>query len=306
MADPTESERNPGSTALKVLIVDQDPLVSRIIKSKMERSGYRVHCETSGVAGLEWFKADDIRIVIVDFALEGSIDGVEFVKRLRALPRPRYTYVIFHSSRPDKDALIEALAVGADDFMMKPYNAAEFRLRLDIAQRLLDMDDELYHGGGTDKTTGVINRHAFEQFFPVVLAQAKRGQFLGALMFVRIANLREIFQRYGYEITHQVVVAVAAVLRQVHRTSDLIAKTQDNEFCLMLQNTNWDKCQPVAERILESLKPLVVPADDNIVRPQFVIESLTYPIDDLDAAAILDTAPRHGYPAGGTATAKAG
>jgi len=74
----------------------------------------------------------------------------------------------------------------------------------------------------------------------------------------------------------------------------------------MLQNTNWDKCQPVAERILESLKPLVVPADDNIVRPQFVIESLTYPIDDLDAAAILDTAPRHGYPAGGTATAKAG
>jgi two-component system cell cycle response regulator len=305
MADSSDTQPNPGPAALKVLVVDQDPLVARIIKSKMERAGYRVHCEASGTAALEWFKADDIRIVIVDFALEGSIDGVEFVRRLRALPRPRYTYVIFHSSRPDKDALIEALAVGADDFMMKPYNAAEFRLRLDIAQRLLDMDDELYHGGGTDKTTGVINRHAFEQFFPVVLAQAKRGQFLGALMFVRVVNLREIFQRFGYEATHQVVVAVAAVLRQVHRTSDLIAKTQDNEFCLMLQNTNWDKCQPVAERILESLKPLVIPAEDNIVRPVFSIESLTYPVEDLDAKAILDSAPRHAYKLGDPA-AKAG
>jgi diguanylate cyclase (GGDEF)-like protein len=278
--------------ATRVLLIDRDPLFSRIVKSKLERSGYKVQCEDSAAAALEWFRVEDFRIVITDFTLAGSIDGPELCRQIKGFPRPRYTYVLFYSSRTDKDAMIEALAAGADDFMMKPHNAAELMLRLDIAKRMLDMDDELFHGGGTDKTTGVVNRAAFEQFFPVVLSQAKRGGLVGALIFVRMNNLREIFSRHGYETAHAVVVAVSSLLRAVHRTSDLLAKTREDEFCLLLQNTNWDKCLPVVQRIQETIAALAVPTEDRAITPQVSLSALNYPKGDMSAQEILDLAER--------------
>jgi two-component system cell cycle response regulator len=294
----TQDDTSSGQSlepATKVLVVDRDPLFSRIVKSKLEKAGYKVQTEESAAAALEWFRVDDYRIVVTDFTLYGTMDGAALCRQIKSLPRPHYTYVLFYSSRTDKDAMIEALGAGADDFMVKPYNAAELKLRLDIARRMLDMDDQLFLGGGTDKSTGVINRAAFEQFFPVVLAQAKRGNLDGTLLFVRLTNLKEIFSRHGYEAAHAMVVGVSSLLRAVHRTSDLLAKTEEDEFCLLLQNTHWDKCLPVVQRIQEMIAALAVPTmEDRAVTPLVRLSALNYPIGDLTAQQILEEAERIG------------
>ncbi|CAA6604398.1 hypothetical protein MTBLM1_20520 [Rhodospirillaceae bacterium LM-1] len=286
------------SPAPKVLVADRDPLFARIVGSRLEKLGYSVHGEDSGAAALEWFRVEDVRIVILDFDIL-DMGGLELVRAIRAIQRPHYTYILFYSSRTDKEALTEALAAGADDFMNKPFNGLELRLRLDLARRLLDMDDELYHGGGTDKATGVINRRALEQILPKILALSKRADFAGTMLFVRLQNLKEVFQRHGYETAHRLMVETANLLTKCHRGSDLMAKSAEDEFCILLNTTTEEMCIHLVERLLDQAARIEIdlPVRDGEpvqrLSPRLSFESLAFPPqDDADAAYILDHAPR--------------
>lgn len=282
----------------KTLIADRDALFARILASRLEKMGHRVETVDSGAAALEWYRNEDVRIVILDFDLL-DMGGIELVKAIRAIKRQHYAYVLFYSSRDDKDALTEALAAGADDFMQKPYNALEFRLRLGLAQRILDMDDELYHGGGTDKATGLLNRKALEQVLPRMVALSKRASFSGTLLFVRLLNLKEIFQRHGYEVAQRLVVETGRLLDRCHRGSDLMAKSADDEFCLLLNTASEEQCVHLAMRMVEEASmiemPLEAPSGEVIERvsPKLVFESLAFPPEvGVDVAFLLDSAPR--------------
>ncbi|MBI5119856.1 MAG: response regulator [Rhodospirillales bacterium] len=286
------------SPAQKVLVADRDPLFARILASRLEKMGHKIHCEDSGAAALAWYRAEDVRIVILDFDLM-DMDGLELVRAIRAIKRPHYTYVLFYSSRNDKESLTEALSAGADDIMHKPYNALELRLRLDLARRLLDMDDELYHGGGIDKATGVINRKALEQILPRMLALSKRAKFAGTLLFVRLENLKEVFQRHGYETAHRLMTETARLLIACHRGSDLMAKSAEDEFCILLNTTAEDQCVHLAARMTEEAENIAIAAParegdpSELVAPRLNFECLPFPPEaDKDAPYLLDQAQR--------------
>lgn len=285
--------------APKVLVADRDPLFARIVASRLQKQGYTVRTEDSGAAALEWFRTEDVRIVILDFDLY-DLDGLGLARAIRSIARPHYTYLLFYSARTDKEAMTEALSAGADDFMQKPYNALELRLRLDLARRLLDMDDELYHGGGTDKATGILNRKALEQILPRIVALSKRARFEGTLLFVRLTNLKEVFQRYGYETSHQLMVETARLLFRSHRGSDLMAKSAEDEFCLLLNTTAEEKCIHLVERLQTGSAKIAIdlpvveiglPAEK--LSPRLSFESLAFPpAEHADIAQLLDRAER--------------
>lgn len=294
MNDP-QSPISAQSEPIKVLIADADPLFARILRSKLEKWGYRAEIEPSGAAALALFRVDDYRIVILDFDLPG-LDGLELARRVRALERPRYTYLLFYSARRDKDAMLAALDAGADDFMLKPFNAVEVSLRLKTAQRLLELDDELYSGSGLDRMSGVISRNAFRQFFGVTLAQARRNKTQGALMFIRVTNLVDIQRQHGFHAAQRLALSLAPGMQALRRNSDLLAKTGDDEFCLMLQDTFWDKCRPVADRVIALASEIIVMIDEIELAPQIEISVLNFPCENLNVDQHMERTRREFLP----------
>lgn len=274
---------------MKVLIVDKDPLFARIAKSRLEKWGYET-CIVNGdgTKALEEYNKEEYRIVIMDLRLSG-LSGIEFCRAIRNTERSHYTYIIIYgsregtatdqmyTSREDKDELLLALEAGADDFILKPFNTIELKLLLKNASRMLDMDDELFHGGGIDKATGVITKSAFLNFFDVINAQCIRGKLTGTLMFLNITNMETVFKTYGYQASHALITETAAKIKSIPRTSDIIAKTSDNEFCCLLQNTYWDKCLPVAQRLYETLKGFTIKVESEEIKPAVEISIVDFP-----------------------------
>lgn len=274
---------------MKVLIVDKDPLFARIAKSRLEKWGYETHIVNGdGTKALEEYRKEEYRIVIMDLRLSG-LSGIEFCRAIRSTERSRYTYIIIYgsregtatdqmyTSREDKDELLLALEAGADDFILKPFNTIELKLLLKNASRMLDMDDELFHGGGTDKATGVITKSAFLNFFDVINAQCIRGKLTGTLMFLNVTNMETVFNTYGYQASHSLITETASKIKSIPRTSDIIAKTADNEFCCLLQNTYWDKCLPVAQRLHDTLKGFTIKVEGEEIKPAVEISIVDFP-----------------------------
>jgi diguanylate cyclase (GGDEF)-like protein len=221
--------------------------------------------------------------------------GPELCRRIRELSRRRYTYVIVYTSRTDKDSMMACLEAGSDDYLTRPFNAAEFKARFENGERLLTLEDELREGAVTDAATGVAVNASLRHFFRIILADARRTETTGVLMFVRVVGYQDILSRHGYGPAQKLMVEIAKALGRSVRESDLVARMSDDEFCLLLQRTNWDLCSRVAKKVSARMLNMSIVVDDVELRPEVSISSLTYPVEGLSGEEILTRADRTPY-----------
>ncbi|WP_049645552.1 PP2C family protein-serine/threonine phosphatase [Candidatus Rhodobacter oscarellae] len=125
-----------------ILVVDDSRAQRRLVSAQLGRWGYHVVEAASGEEALEICQADCPDFVVSDWMMPG-MSGLELCRRYRALRGDRYGYFILLTSKSEKGEVAEGLDVGADDFLTKPFNAAELRSRIRAGQRILEMEREL-------------------------------------------------------------------------------------------------------------------------------------------------------------------
>ena len=132
-----------------VLVVDDDAKIVRLVRTYLERAGYRVIDARDGSAALAAIKRDEPALVVLDIMLP-ELDGLSV---LRALRRTSRTPVIVLSARGTVVDRIEGLETGADDYLPKPFSPAELVVRV---KRVLERSGDraaqptmLHHAGLT-------------------------------------------------------------------------------------------------------------------------------------------------------------
>ncbi len=122
---------------MRILIADDDVLASAVLDAALRKLGHDVVLVADGEIAWRAFNLDPTRIVVSDWMMPG-INGLELCERIRA-KGGSYTYFILLSSLDAKGINLEqALAAGVDDFLTKPVNPEELRMRLHVAERILN------------------------------------------------------------------------------------------------------------------------------------------------------------------------
>ena len=122
----------------KILVVDDEPSIVKLVTAYLGQEGYDVRTAADGPTGLlaaRTFKPD---LVILDIMLPG-LDGLEVLARLR---RESDVYVILLTARTEETDRVVGLAVGADDYVTKPFSARELVARVKAALRRLHSADQ--------------------------------------------------------------------------------------------------------------------------------------------------------------------
>jgi len=114
-----------------ILAIDDEPRYLRVIAFNLEQEGFRVTSATSGEQGLALLEGIDPDLVILDVMLPG-LDGFEVCRRIRELSsRP----IIMLTAKGAEEDKIKGLRIGADDYVTKPFSAAELLARVDAVLR---------------------------------------------------------------------------------------------------------------------------------------------------------------------------
>ncbi len=124
---------------MKVLIVDDDGISRKLLRTYLEKWGYEVAQAEDGAAGWALFQTDDFSLVIADWMMP-EMDGVDLVRRIRADQRPGYVYCMLLTARTHKEDLVEGMDAGADDFLCKPFDRDELRVRLREGERIVTLE----------------------------------------------------------------------------------------------------------------------------------------------------------------------
>ncbi|HEV8173522.1 MAG TPA: response regulator transcription factor [Actinoplanes sp.] len=111
----------------QVLVVDDDPTVSDVVRRYLEQDGFRVRLAADGLAALAAVAAETPDLVVLDLML-GGIDGLEVCRRLRR-ELPDLPVVMLTALGEEADRVV-GLEVGADDYVTKPFSVRELVLRV--------------------------------------------------------------------------------------------------------------------------------------------------------------------------------
>jgi two-component system KDP operon response regulator KdpE len=121
-----------GANPLRVLVVDDEPAILRFLRAGLGSQGYLLIEAETGQAALDAVRQNRSDLVVLDLGLP-DIDGLEVIRRIRdggsMLP------IIVLSSRDDEAAKVQALDLGADDYVTKPFGIDELLARIRAAQR---------------------------------------------------------------------------------------------------------------------------------------------------------------------------
>jgi two-component system, OmpR family, alkaline phosphatase synthesis response regulator PhoP len=110
----------------KILVVEDEPKVSEVIRAYLEREGYAVHTAADGLAGLKAARVLQPDLIVLDIMLP-RLDGLEVLRQLR---QESDVYVLLLTARADETDKIVGLTVGADDYLTKPFSPRELAARV--------------------------------------------------------------------------------------------------------------------------------------------------------------------------------
>lgn len=111
---------------LSALVVDDEPSLVRVVEGFLVRDGFDVRTAADGETALALARQSEPDVVVLDLGLPG-MDGIEVCRQLRTFSR---CYVLMLTARADEVDLLVGLAVGADDYVTKPFSARELVARI--------------------------------------------------------------------------------------------------------------------------------------------------------------------------------
>lgn len=192
-----------------VLVVDDDPKITQLLRRTLSLEGYKVQTADSGVAGLDAARSHEPDLVILDVLMPG-MDGIEVCRRLRASSS---TPILMLTAKDDVSDRVEGLDSGADDYVVKPFALEELLARVRALLRRhepatapltyedieLDTDSRMARRGQRDITLSTTEFELLHYFLRYPRRVLSRDAILNAVWgsdFERPTNVVEVYIGY--------------------------------------------------------------------------------------------------------------
>jgi len=128
---------------MDVLIVDDEPDIIIILRKYLEKCGLGVLTAQNGREAIEILHKSDVRLVVTDRMMP-EMDGITLCRSIRASELSGYVYIIILTVSGSKEDIVDGINAGADDYVTKPFNLEELKVRVDSGLRVLDLEQSLH------------------------------------------------------------------------------------------------------------------------------------------------------------------
>ena len=210
----------------KILVVEDDLDVAEMLNAYFRVQGYEVFTVNWGEDGVRACQTINPDLVVLDIRLP-DIDGYEVARRLRTDRRTQDVPIIFLTEKRDRADRLHGLELGADDYITKPFDVQELRLRVRNALR------RATQGSLNNPVSGLPDGALVDEKLNEVLLQGKSSIFL-----VSIVNLDVFRDAYGFVASDDVLRAISLMIhnamREVGDSTDFVGHLTPTDFVLVV------------------------------------------------------------------------
>lgn len=206
-----------------ILVVDDEARMRRFIRMNLELEGYQIIEADNGIAALEQIRVFTPDLTIMDVMMP-QMDGFETLRLLREIST---VPVILLTVKSDEEDKIQGLGLGADDYITKPFDIEELKLRVEGAIRR-SLREALTH-----PVTNLPAGKLIEE----QLKRVKDSAEPWTLLYFGVRNVNAFKEIYGPIQVNEVLIFLADIMREAveaHGTlNDFIGQASDNDFIII-------------------------------------------------------------------------
>jgi diguanylate cyclase (GGDEF)-like protein len=224
----------------RILVVEDDTDISNMLRIYFTSQGYEVLVAPRGGEALERCRQQLPHVIVLDIMLP-DIDGYEVCTQLRTNLRTSHIPIIFLTQKDERSDRIAGLELGADDYITKPFDIEELRLRVQNAQRRAERESL------TNPTTGLPSGKMIEEQLRGLMRKKNWG-----LLYIGLPGIEAFNDVYGFVAGDEVLRFAALIMSEsvdnLGTPEDFIGHVGADDFIII---SRADRAKAIADALIK-------------------------------------------------------
>ncbi len=316
-----------GLQEMKILVVDDSRMSRTLIKTLLNKLGFHnVDVADSAGGAFDYLsvgsgKKSDVDLILMDIVMK-DMSGIETTRRIKDCIELAEIPIVMVTGNDNKKIFEEAFDAGAVDYISKPVDRVELKVRVTslltlkqetdrrkeredtlthLAQQLEAANAELKRISSLDGLTGIANRRHFDETLAKEWRRALRGGKTIALGMIDVDYFKLFNDSYGHQAGDRCLQMVAKLLdSSVSRPGDMSARYGGEEFVIIMPSTSLEEAKTILGKVRAGIENKSVPHKASSVTGVVTISigvASVFPSDGIDPAGIIKLADEALYKA---------
>ena len=241
-----------------VLVIDDSPDVHRLLKARLRQEAVDLLHAESGQAGIKLAVETNPVVILLDLDMP-EMDGFEVLRALKDNPKTLEIPVIILSGLQSPQEKVTAFDLGAVDYITKPFDLTELRVRVRSALRMYRLLQMLSQRAQIDGLTGLWNRAYFQTRWSEEVSRSSRHNRPLSVAMFDADHFKSINDTYGHPAGDSVLQGIGKVLQREARASDICARYGGEEFVVIMPDTAPADAKVFCERVRTAIEAVSWP-----------------------------------------------
>jgi diguanylate cyclase (GGDEF)-like protein len=251
-------DRGPEGGGESLLVVDDDPFIARLLEIELKAAGYDVRVASDGEQALSAAQERPPQLVLADVMMP-NMDGFELTRRLRQDPKTSGVSVIMLTARGLSADKLEGFAIGADDYIVKPFDTPELLARIrGVLNRASDTRS-------LSPMTGLAGNVAIED--EIERRVAAGDSF--AILYVDLDRFKSYNDRYGFLRGDEVIKETGRAIEKAAGEDAFVGHAGGDDFVVVVPP---ESATSVAQQVVQAFDEMVPSMYDDVDRSNGYIE----------------------------------
>ena len=247
----------------KILIVDDSRLQAAQLRLILEEE-YDITIAQTAEDGLHLANVGNFSLILLDVVMPG-MDGFTLLKKLQEEIIVQSVPVILITSLTDEESEQRGLALGAVDYITKPFRPAIVKARVDTHIKLYNYRKQVELQSRTDQLTGIANRWQHDRYSLLKWKEAVRLQVPFSICMFDIDHFKAFNDTFGHPAGDKVIATVAKIISShLQRSTDFVARYGGEEFVAFLVGKKKKKAFTHLKKIRQAVEDRHIPHAPNV------------------------------------------
>ena len=242
---------------MNILLVEDSPTLRFAMDTYIREAGHETIIAENGEKAVQLVEQmPNIDMIVMDVEMPG-LNGFETTHLIRENLAEHWIPIIFVTGKSEDSSLEEGIAVGGDDYLIKPVSKVILKAKIKALERIAKMRGQLHQLNEKlkvlsqrDSLTHLYNRRTFEEKANDAWRTATRNKQPLTILLLDIDFFKRYNDSYGHVAGDQCIIKVSKALsKRFNRVGDIVARYGGEEFIVVLPNTDRAGAQHVAEEL---------------------------------------------------------
>jgi two-component system, cell cycle response regulator len=234
---------------VRILIADDDPTTLLLLESALKEWGYDLVTVRDGDAAWDVLRsADSPQMALLDWMMPG-LSGIELCRKVRQESEAPFVYLVLLTGRAKTQDIVQGMEAGADDYLSKPFEEQELKVRLRAGRRIVESQETLRLHATRDALTGIWNRRMILEILGRECARAARASAPFGVVIADLDHFKRINDTLGHLGGDAVLLEASRRMSSVLRPYDAIGRYGGEEFLIILPGIDEASAVAVAQRM---------------------------------------------------------